>query len=401
MMINGLHAYDTTTNTNNTSSSTSSSSSSSRPMVIDPNDFMTLLVAEIQNQDPTQPMDPTTFMSQLVRIEPTRTSDGYQPGRAAICHPRQRPRVPRPQQIRRRNMGSFSTSLSGLDAEEQALSVISNDLSNLNTTAFKTGTPVFSDLFYQMLGTDGAGDPVQVGVGATMSSVSSPMTQGNITTTGVPTDVAIQGNGLFVLDQNGTQVYTRAGNFTLNRPGKSGGQQRQQRDGLPRRERRHQHQPVPFPHRHFQRPNLSSQRHFQDATGYEPGRHGHIARAGDRDSHGAAPRPSPRRARPQPSGERPTPSRQPSRPKAAADTVLIGADVAIDPCQPGGRHQCVLDRRAGGRHHLRHRHRRQRLGHGHVQRPPRSTCKPSIPGRLAIPLPPRPPGLPVHSEPQT
>ncbi len=49
-------------------------------------------------------------------------------------------------------MGSFSTSLSGLDAEEQALSVISNDLSNLNTTAFKTGTPVFSDLFYQMLG---------------------------------------------------------------------------------------------------------------------------------------------------------------------------------------------------------------------------------------------------------
>lgn len=116
-------------------------------------------------------------------------------------------------------MGSFSTSLSGLDAEEQALSVISNDLSNLNTTAFKTGTPVFSNLFYQMLGTDGAGDPVQVGVGARMSSVSSPMTQGSVTTTGVPTDVAIQGNGLFVLDQNGTQVYTRAGNFTLSPQG--------------------------------------------------------------------------------------------------------------------------------------------------------------------------------------
>ena len=86
-------------------------------------------------------------------------------------------------------MGSFSTSLSGLDAEEQALSVISNDLSNLNTTAFKTGTPVFSDLFYQMLGTDGAGDPVQLGVGARMSSVSSPMTQGNVTSTGVPTRI--------------------------------------------------------------------------------------------------------------------------------------------------------------------------------------------------------------------
>ena len=116
-------------------------------------------------------------------------------------------------------MGSFSTSLSGLNAEEQALSVISNDLANLNTTAFKTGAPVFSDLFYQMLGTDGAGDPVQLGVGATMSTVSSPMTQGSVTTTGVPTDVAIQGNGLFILNQNGTQVYSRAGNFSFNDSG--------------------------------------------------------------------------------------------------------------------------------------------------------------------------------------
>jgi flagellar hook protein FlgE len=116
-------------------------------------------------------------------------------------------------------MSSFSTSLSGLNAEEQALSVISNDLSNLNTTAFKSGTPIFSDLFYQMLGTDGAGDPVQVGVGTTMSSVASPFTQGNISTTGVSTDVAIQGNGLFVLNQGGTPVYTRAGDFSLNSTG--------------------------------------------------------------------------------------------------------------------------------------------------------------------------------------
>jgi flagellar hook protein FlgE len=116
-------------------------------------------------------------------------------------------------------MSSFSTSLSGLNAEEQALSVISNNLSNLNTTAFKTETPVFSDLFYQMLGTNGAGDPVQVGVGSSMSSVSAPFTQGNTSTTGVPTDVAIQGNGLFILDQGGTQIYTRAGNFTTDSQG--------------------------------------------------------------------------------------------------------------------------------------------------------------------------------------
>jgi len=116
-------------------------------------------------------------------------------------------------------MSSFSTSLSGLNADEEALSVISNDLSNLNTTAFKAGSPIFSDLFYQMLGSDGAGDPVQVGVGATMTSIASPITQGNISTTGVPTDAAIEGDGFFILNQAGGEVYTRAGDFTLNSQG--------------------------------------------------------------------------------------------------------------------------------------------------------------------------------------
>jgi flagellar basal-body rod modification protein FlgD len=61
MITNDIRAYDTNPDTNNSSSSTSTNS-------IDPSDFMTLLVAEIQNQDPTQPMDPTTFMSQLVEL---------------------------------------------------------------------------------------------------------------------------------------------------------------------------------------------------------------------------------------------------------------------------------------------------------------------------------------------
>ena len=63
-MISGLHAYDATTNASNSASTSSSTSTNA----INPNDFMTLLVAEIQNQDPTQPMDPTTFMSQLVQL---------------------------------------------------------------------------------------------------------------------------------------------------------------------------------------------------------------------------------------------------------------------------------------------------------------------------------------------
>ena len=67
MMISGLHAYDTATSTNSASSATSTNSSTTAGG-LDPNDFMSLLVAEIQNQDPTQPLDPTTFMSQLVDL---------------------------------------------------------------------------------------------------------------------------------------------------------------------------------------------------------------------------------------------------------------------------------------------------------------------------------------------
>ena len=116
-------------------------------------------------------------------------------------------------------MPSFSTALSGLNAESEALSVISNNLANLNTVAFKSQRPDFQDLFYQQIGSSGDGDPVQVGVGATVGSISSNFTQGSIESTGVPTDVAIQGNGLFVENNNGLVEYTRAGDFSVGANG--------------------------------------------------------------------------------------------------------------------------------------------------------------------------------------
>ncbi len=116
-------------------------------------------------------------------------------------------------------MASFSTALSGLDSESQALSVISNNLANLNTVGYKAADPEFQDLFYQQIGTSGDGNPVQVGVGATIGSIPALFTQGGVESTGVPTDVAIQGNGFFVVDNNGTQTYTRAGNFTVGANG--------------------------------------------------------------------------------------------------------------------------------------------------------------------------------------
>jgi len=101
-----------------------------------------------------------------------------------------------------------------------ALSVISNNLANLNTIAYKAMSPIFSDLFYQQVGSTGAGNPVQIGVGALMSSVSSPATQGSIDSTGVPTDLAIQGDGYFLVELGGLRVYTRAGNFSTDSEGR-------------------------------------------------------------------------------------------------------------------------------------------------------------------------------------
>jgi flagellar hook protein FlgE len=114
-------------------------------------------------------------------------------------------------------MPNFSIPLSGLTSEATALSAIANNLANENTTGYKDTQVLFSDLFYQNLGTTGAGDPIQLGAGASVGSMPSMFTQGSVSSTGVPTDVAIQGSGFFVVQQNGITSYTRAGNFSVDK----------------------------------------------------------------------------------------------------------------------------------------------------------------------------------------
>ena len=116
-------------------------------------------------------------------------------------------------------MPNFSIPLSGLTAASQALAVISNNLANLNTVGFKESRASFTDLFYQAFGTNGANDPIQVGEGVALGSVTPTFTGGNLEGTGVPSDVAITGNGLFVTEKNGVSQYTRAGNFTVDSQG--------------------------------------------------------------------------------------------------------------------------------------------------------------------------------------
>ena len=116
-------------------------------------------------------------------------------------------------------MPSFFIPLTGLNADSTALNTIANNLANMNTTAFKSQSVNFSDLFYQQVGTAGSGDPIQCGSGVKVSSIETNFSNGSPNTTGVDTDVALQGNGFFVVNNGAASLLTRAGNFSLDSSG--------------------------------------------------------------------------------------------------------------------------------------------------------------------------------------
>ena len=114
-------------------------------------------------------------------------------------------------------MGNFSIALSGLEADTTALNTIGNNLANLNTVAYKGQTTAFEDLFHQQLGQSGAGDPIQVGSGTKVGSTATDFSEGTLLpdANGNTSDMALDGNGFFIVEQNGQQSLTRAGNFTV------------------------------------------------------------------------------------------------------------------------------------------------------------------------------------------
>ncbi len=117
-------------------------------------------------------------------------------------------------------MASFSIPLTGLNADQTELNTIANNISNLNTTGFKSQATSFEDLFYQQVGDSGSGDPVLAGQGGKGAANSTDFTPGSINTAaGSPSDVALTGNGFFVLNNGGTPAYTRAGDFQTDQNG--------------------------------------------------------------------------------------------------------------------------------------------------------------------------------------
>ena len=118
-------------------------------------------------------------------------------------------------------MGNFSIALSGLQADSIELNTIGNNLANLNTTAYKGQTTSFEDLFYQQIGESGSGDAIQVGAGTRVSGTSTDFTEETILpdSNANSADMALSGNGFFVVQQGGAQSLTRAGNFQLSASG--------------------------------------------------------------------------------------------------------------------------------------------------------------------------------------
>ncbi len=111
---------------------------------------------------------------------------------------------------------SFQQGLSGLDAAAKNLDVIGNNVANANTVGFKESGVNFGDVYAASLAGAGAN---AVGIGTQVMDVAQEFSQGNITTTSNPLDVAINGKGFFRMDDNGAISYSRNGQFQLDKNG--------------------------------------------------------------------------------------------------------------------------------------------------------------------------------------
>jgi flagellar hook protein FlgE len=118
-------------------------------------------------------------------------------------------------------LGAIYTGLSGMTAYTQGLDVISNNVANLNTPGFKVADPMFREIVYRQQSTSGgdgaSSGPRGAGVEVDANSVS--FRQGDLRDTGNPLDAAIDGNGFFVLNQDGAYRFTRAGQFEFSDKG--------------------------------------------------------------------------------------------------------------------------------------------------------------------------------------
>jgi flagellar hook protein FlgE len=118
---------------------------------------------------------------------------------------------------------AFFTGLSGLNANARNLDVIGNNIANVNTTAFKSNRMLFSSQFSRTFSIgsipsadSGGTNPGQIGLGVAIAGTQRDFSSGALSTTGDQRDLAIEGNGFFIVNRAGSQHYTRAGAFRQN-----------------------------------------------------------------------------------------------------------------------------------------------------------------------------------------
>ena len=123
-------------------------------------------------------------------------------------------------------MRSLYAGVSGMQNHQTRMDVIGNNVSNVNTTGFKRGRVNFQDMISQQLSgaakpneEKGGVNPKEVGLGMSIASIDTIFNQGNLQSTGVATDIAIQGNGFFVLKNGDETFYSRAGTFGVDENG--------------------------------------------------------------------------------------------------------------------------------------------------------------------------------------
>ncbi len=119
------------------------------------------------------------------------------------------------------------SGVAGLRNHQLRMDVIGNNIANLNTVGFKSGRVLFSEAYSQLLqaaspgdSTRGGTNPLQVGLGSQVASMDDLFTQGNLETTGLGTDLAIQGDGFFILGSDKGYSYTRDGAFSFDAQGR-------------------------------------------------------------------------------------------------------------------------------------------------------------------------------------
>ena len=123
-------------------------------------------------------------------------------------------------------MRSLYSGVSGLKNHQTRMDVVGNNISNVNTTGFKSSRVTFSDTLSQTISgassateDRGGTNPKQIGLGSATSAIDTLFTDGSVQSTGVNTDLCLSGNGLFVVKEGSNTYYTRNGNFKFDSEG--------------------------------------------------------------------------------------------------------------------------------------------------------------------------------------